>query len=83
VEQLDSSHGSGVLAWTSPRGRTYLTTPGTADHVLDRLDEWATTAAHLSRQPAPEGATSSTDETDTSAPNPAEPAITSTDDPPF
>ncbi|MEU2202172.1 hypothetical protein, partial [Isoptericola sp. NPDC019482] len=58
VEQLDSSHGSGVLAWTSPRGRTYLTTPGTADHTLDRLDEWATTAAHLTHQspPAPDAA---------------------------
>ena len=54
VEQLDDRIGAGVLAWTSPRGRTYLTTPGTADHTLARLDEWATEAAHLTHQPAPE-----------------------------
>ena len=54
VEQLDGPNGRGVLAWTSPRGRTYLTSPGTADHTLDHLDEWATQAAHLTHQPAPE-----------------------------
>lgn len=50
VEQLER----GVLAWTSPRGRTYLTTPGSADHVLAHLDEWTTEAAHLTHQPATE-----------------------------
>ncbi|MFB7798124.1 DUF222 domain-containing protein [Isoptericola sp. NPDC056134] len=50
VEQLDH----GVLAWTSPRGRTYLTSPGTADHTLDHLDEWATAAEHLARESATE-----------------------------
>ena len=55
VEQLDDQHGAGVLAWTSTRGRTSLTVPGTADHVLDRLDEWATQAEHLTHQtPSPE-----------------------------
>ncbi|MGW8566497.1 DUF222 domain-containing protein [Isoptericola sp. NPDC055881] len=46
VEQL----GAGVLAWTSPRGRTYLTSPGTADHTLVQLDAWATEADHLAHQ---------------------------------
>lgn len=43
VEHLDA----GVLAWTSPRGRTYLTTPGVADHTLDLLDTWAAEAEAL------------------------------------
>lgn len=58
VEQLDGPNGRGVLAWTSPRGRTYLTSPGTADHTLDHLDEWATQAAHLTHQPVPEACVS-------------------------
>jgi hypothetical protein len=41
VEQLDA----GVLAWTSPRGRTYLTRPGSAEHVAGHLDAWAHEAA--------------------------------------
>ncbi|GAA1723971.1 hypothetical protein GCM10009809_19710 [Isoptericola hypogeus] len=49
VEQLDH----GVLAWTSPRGRTYLTTPGTADHTLGLLDEWTAETRDLVREPAP------------------------------
>ncbi|MFI2105563.1 DUF222 domain-containing protein [Isoptericola sp. NPDC019693] len=52
VEQLDA----GVLAWTSPRGRTYLTRPGTADHTLTQLDTWATEAEHLARVLPPEAA---------------------------
>ncbi|MFE7405197.1 DUF222 domain-containing protein [Isoptericola sp. NPDC057559] len=50
VEQADH----GVLAWTSPRGRTYLTAPGTADHALAQLDAWATEAGHFTRQADPE-----------------------------
>ncbi|MEL7977090.1 DUF222 domain-containing protein [Isoptericola sp. F-RaC21] len=49
VEQLDH----GVLAWTSPRGRTYLTTPGTADHTLTQLDAWNHEAAHVISQAHP------------------------------
>jgi hypothetical protein len=41
---------NGVLAWTSPRGRTYLTRPGTADHTLDLLDTWAAEAAALAAE---------------------------------
>ncbi|HWV79707.1 MAG TPA: DUF222 domain-containing protein [Isoptericola sp.] len=51
VERLDDQHGAGLLAWTSPRGRTYLTTPGAADHTLAQLGEWATEAEHVTRSP--------------------------------
>jgi len=49
VEQL----GDGVLAWTSPRGRTYLTAPGSADRALAQLDDWAAEAQYLVREAAP------------------------------
>ncbi len=79
VEQVEA----GVLAWTSPRGRTYLTTPGAADHTLDRLDEWTALADHLAHQPAPLGSRLSTDGTESEGAASGETAITSIDDPPF
>lgn len=73
VEHLDGPDGAGVLAWTSPRGRTYLTEPGSADHTLDHLDEWATLAEHLALQTAP-----TNDPTDATFPRaPSEPSDTS------
>ncbi|GAA1720365.1 hypothetical protein GCM10009809_15140 [Isoptericola hypogeus] len=56
VEQLDH----GVLAWTSPRGRTYLTTPGSAVHTLGLLDEWTAEARSLISEPASENPSATT-----------------------
>ncbi|GAA1722756.1 hypothetical protein GCM10009809_18220 [Isoptericola hypogeus] len=50
VEQL----ADGVLAWTSPRGRTHLTTPGVAEQVLGRLDAWAVEARYLADETPPD-----------------------------
>ncbi|WP_402464179.1 HNH endonuclease signature motif containing protein [Isoptericola aurantiacus] len=49
VEQLDA----GVLAWTSPRGRTYLTRPGSAEHTAAQLDTWAVEASAAAIPAAP------------------------------
>ncbi|GAA1711436.1 hypothetical protein GCM10009809_04590 [Isoptericola hypogeus] len=57
VEQLDA----GVLAWTSPRGRTYLTTPGSADHTVGLLDEWTAEARALVGETRPAAADLPTD----------------------
>ncbi|MFD6134833.1 DUF222 domain-containing protein [Isoptericola sp. NPDC060257] len=81
VEHLAGPDRAGVLAWTSPRGRTYLTTPGSADHTLGDLDEWASEADHLVLQPAP-----TIDPTDAALPpeQTADPvAVRDDGDPPF
>jgi len=82
VEQLDDQHGTGVLAWTSPRGRTYLTIPGSTDHTLAQLDAWATAAAHLHEHGSePGGGRPSGGSRD--APTPAPRTAVDVGDPPF
>ncbi|GAA1708862.1 hypothetical protein GCM10009809_01380 [Isoptericola hypogeus] len=70
VEQLDA----GVLAWTSPRGRTYLTTPGSADHTLATLDQWTAEARSLVRETAPGATTDPVADHGTVATDGADPA---------
>jgi hypothetical protein len=70
VEQLDA----GVLAWTSPRGRTYLTSPGSADHTLATLDQWTAEARSLVRETAPGATTEPVADHGTVATDGADPA---------
>ena len=89
VEHLDPHTPDGVLAWTSPRGHTYLTTPGSTDHTLDHLDTWATHAQHLVTQalpalPSDGTATTAPAATSTDLARPAsEQTPTGDDEPPF
>jgi len=79
VEQL----GHGVLAWTSPRGRTYLTTPGAADHVVDQLDAWAAEAHHLASAPPGDAAVGPAADDCTMPRPPARTTVTDDETPPF
>jgi hypothetical protein len=79
VEQL----GHGVLAWTSPRGRTYLTTPGAADHVVDQLDAWAAEAHHLASAPPGDAAVGPAADDGIMPRPPARTTVTDDETPPF